>query len=199
MAKKVAGKQAAAPAFALYGELSEKQMRALGQQLDKLQDPNGFKHYQLLAKHAKGPNAPLLWHLLRCGLVGQEVQSAGLYTRFAEYIPDDVTAADVIALLRRVPALDRTQFAVSTDATRYHLNGVFFEHLENGVMRMTAAQKAALKQFYEVTIDMGALPFNFPDQEGGTVLVRFAKGSQPTWLQTARGIYRVNISLVVMP
>ncbi|MBL8971735.1 MAG: hypothetical protein JNK56_14180, partial [Myxococcales bacterium] len=103
-AKKVAGKQAAAPAFALYGELSEKQMRALGQQLDKLQDPNGFKHYQLLAKHAKGPNAPLLWHLLRCGLVGQEVQSAGLYTRFAEYIPDDVTAADVIALLRRVPA-----------------------------------------------------------------------------------------------
>lgn len=34
--------------------------------------------------------------------------------------------------------IDRTQFAVSTDATRYHLNGVFFEHLENGVMRMTA-------------------------------------------------------------
>lgn len=32
----------------------------------------------------------------------------------------------------------RTEFAVSTDATRYHLNGVFFEHLENGVMRMTA-------------------------------------------------------------
>lgn len=34
--------------------------------------------------------------------------------------------------------IDRTQFAVSTDATRYHLNGVFFEHLENGIMRMTA-------------------------------------------------------------
>jgi DNA polymerase-3 subunit beta len=34
--------------------------------------------------------------------------------------------------------IERTQFAVSTDATRYHLNGVFFEHLENSVMRMTA-------------------------------------------------------------
>ncbi len=34
--------------------------------------------------------------------------------------------------------IDSTQFAVSTDATRYHINGVFFEHLENGIMRMTA-------------------------------------------------------------
>ena len=37
-----------------------------------------------------------------------------------------------------IDMIDRTQFAVSTDATRYHLNGVFFEHLENGVMRMAA-------------------------------------------------------------
>lgn len=34
--------------------------------------------------------------------------------------------------------IDKTSFAVSTDATRYHMNGVFFEPLENGVMRMTA-------------------------------------------------------------
>lgn len=34
--------------------------------------------------------------------------------------------------------IDRTEFAVSTDATRYHLNGVFFEALENNIMRMTA-------------------------------------------------------------
>jgi DNA polymerase-3 subunit beta len=34
--------------------------------------------------------------------------------------------------------IDRTAFAISTDATRYHLNGVYFEHLENNVMRMTA-------------------------------------------------------------
>lgn len=34
--------------------------------------------------------------------------------------------------------VDRTQFAVSTDATRYHLNGVYFEPIQNGLMRMTA-------------------------------------------------------------
>jgi DNA polymerase III subunit beta len=34
--------------------------------------------------------------------------------------------------------IDRTGFAVSTDATRYHLNGVYFELLEKNVMRMTA-------------------------------------------------------------
>lgn len=33
--------------------------------------------------------------------------------------------------------VDRTHFAVSTDATRYHLSGVFFEPLDNGMMRMT--------------------------------------------------------------
>ena len=37
-----------------------------------------------------------------------------------------------------IDMIERTQFAVSTDATRYHLNGVFFEHLENNIMRMTA-------------------------------------------------------------
>lgn len=37
-----------------------------------------------------------------------------------------------------IDMIDRTQFAVSTDATRYHLNGVFFEPLENTIMRMTA-------------------------------------------------------------
>jgi DNA polymerase-3 subunit beta len=34
--------------------------------------------------------------------------------------------------------IDRTQFAASTDATRYHINGVYLESLENCVMRMTA-------------------------------------------------------------
>ncbi len=34
--------------------------------------------------------------------------------------------------------IDRTDFAVSLDATRYHLNGVYFEALENNIMRMTA-------------------------------------------------------------
>ncbi|MBC7384669.1 MAG: DNA polymerase III subunit beta [Cryobacterium sp.] len=34
--------------------------------------------------------------------------------------------------------IDRTSFAVSTDATRYLMNGVFFEPLEKNIMRMTA-------------------------------------------------------------
>ncbi|MBY0469872.1 DNA polymerase III subunit beta [bacterium] len=37
-----------------------------------------------------------------------------------------------------VEMIDKTSFAVSTDATRYHLNGVYFENLEKNVMRMTA-------------------------------------------------------------
>jgi DNA polymerase III subunit beta len=34
--------------------------------------------------------------------------------------------------------IDRTQFAASTDATRYQINGVYFECLDNSLMRMTA-------------------------------------------------------------
>ncbi len=34
--------------------------------------------------------------------------------------------------------MDRTHFAASTDSTRYHINGVYFESLENSLMRMIA-------------------------------------------------------------
>jgi len=34
--------------------------------------------------------------------------------------------------------IDKTEFAVSTDATRYHLNGVYLEVLSNTMIRMTA-------------------------------------------------------------
>ncbi|MGE4232126.1 MAG: DNA polymerase III subunit beta [Bacteriovoracia bacterium] len=34
--------------------------------------------------------------------------------------------------------IDKTLFAVSNDETRYHLNGVFFESLENGIARMVS-------------------------------------------------------------
>jgi DNA polymerase-3 subunit beta len=33
--------------------------------------------------------------------------------------------------------IDQTSFSVATDATRYHLNGVYLEQIENNVMRMT--------------------------------------------------------------
>jgi DNA polymerase-3 subunit beta len=41
--------------------------------------------------------------------------------------------ADVLADM-----IDKTAFATSTDATRYHLNGVYFEKMENSILRMTA-------------------------------------------------------------
>jgi DNA polymerase-3 subunit beta len=34
--------------------------------------------------------------------------------------------------------VNKTAFAVSTDATRYHMNGVFLEQVDDGVVRMTA-------------------------------------------------------------
>ena len=60
----------------------------------------------------------------------------------ADEYPSLPTFEDKIYSEARTEALidmiDRTQFAVSTDATRYHLNGVYFETLENNIMRMTA-------------------------------------------------------------
>lgn len=54
--------------------------------------------------------------------------------------------------------IDRTSFAVSTDATRYHLNGVFFEALENKIMRMTATDGHRLSYVdHEVFLKMPEL------------------------------------------
>lgn len=70
----------------------------------------------------------------------------------------------------------------------------------SGSMKMTRAQIVMLDSFFRATLRFGALPFNFPDPTfGGTVLVKFPKGSQPSWQQIAPGVYRVNINLVVLP
>lgn len=70
----------------------------------------------------------------------------------------------------------------------------------SGSMRMTRAQLATLKTFFEVTIEGGALPFTFPDPSfGGDVLVKFDKGRMPSWVQVTAEIFRVNISLLVLP
>lgn len=71
----------------------------------------------------------------------------------------------------------------------------------SGSMRMTRAQIAILKSFYEVTLDQGALPFEFadPTATGETLLVKFGKGDQPSWQQTAAGIYRVSLKFTVLP
>lgn len=39
---------------------------------------------------------------------------------------------------RLAEMIDKTEFAVSTDATRYHLNGVYLEVMPNSTIRMTA-------------------------------------------------------------
>ena len=47
--------------------------------------------------------------------------------------------------------IDKTEFAVSTDATRYHLNGVYLEVMENGIIRMTATDGHRLSYIdYEI-------------------------------------------------
>lgn len=71
----------------------------------------------------------------------------------------------------------------------------------SGQMRMTRAQIATLRSFFEVTLDQGALPFEFPDPTviGEILLVKFAKGDQPSWQQIAAGVYRVSLTLTVMP
>ena len=77
------------------------------------------------------------WIELTCGKSKFNVVSLS-----ADEFPSLPVFEDKNYLDARVEALtgmiDRTHFAVSTDATRYHLNGVFFEHLENNIMRMTA-------------------------------------------------------------
>ncbi|MGM4906253.1 hypothetical protein AB8B21_05745 [Tardiphaga sp. 866_E4_N2_1] len=71
----------------------------------------------------------------------------------------------------------------------------------SGQIKVERSQLAILRQFFNVTLIKGALPFNFPDPTvlGETLLVRFPKGSQISWQQIGGGTYRVPISLEVLP
>lgn len=101
----------AKPTIPPFEELNDRKLRALGKKLDKLADPNGYKHTNLLWKHMNDAGA-LLWHLARHGLVLEEVRSAGLFRNLGDYARH-ASAADIVAVLRRVPAdmgeLDRGQ------------------------------------------------------------------------------------------
>ncbi|MFZ6177855.1 hypothetical protein [Nannocystis pusilla] len=110
-----------------FEELTEKKLRSLGQKLDKLGDPNGYKHNNLLWKSTNRA-APLLWHLVRHGLVLQTVSSAGMFRILGENT-HDVPAADIIAVLRRLPpdmgVLDKGQardWASYTPGVLTHVN-----------------------------------------------------------------------------
>jgi hypothetical protein len=70
----------------------------------------------------------------------------------------------------------------------------------SGEMRMTRSQIADLRTFVETTLLGGSLPFTFKDPTAsGELLVKFSKGNQPSWLQIGAGVYRVNITLTVLP
>ncbi len=57
------------------------------------------------------------------------------YPTLPDFSEKHFSAANTERLLQMI---DRTDFAISTDATRYLMNGVYFEPIENNVMRMTA-------------------------------------------------------------
>ena len=70
----------------------------------------------------------------------------------------------------------------------------------SGTVQMSPDQIATLRTFFDVTIMGGALPFEFPDQvQDGTLLVKFPKGSGPSWSALSGDIYRVQLSLMVLP
>lgn len=91
-----------APAIPPFRGLTVKQLRGLGLKLDRLSDPNGHKQRTLLRRSA-GEWSALLWHLARHGLVAAPMQSAGLLSVLAEELDAGVSAADAIAVLRRLP------------------------------------------------------------------------------------------------
>ncbi|MGE0615724.1 MAG: DNA polymerase III subunit beta [Bacteriovoracia bacterium] len=77
------------------------------------------------------------WIELVCGKSKFNVVSlsADEYPALPNYEEKEYFQAKVATLSDMV---NKTSFAVSTDATRYNLSGVFFEPLENNLMRMTA-------------------------------------------------------------
>jgi DNA polymerase-3 subunit beta len=62
--------------------------------------------------------------------------------------------------------IDRTSFAVSTDATRYLMNGVYFEPLEKNIMRMTATDG------HRLAFMDGEVFSNMPEFKRGVIIPR---------------------------
>lgn len=66
--------------------------------------------------------------------------------------------------------IDKTSFAISMDATRYILNGVYFETLENNLMRMTALDGHRLS-FIDQEVFLKA-----PDMKRGVIIPKKGLG-----------------------
>lgn len=67
----------------------------------------------------------------------------------------------------------------------------------SGSIRMTDPQVASLRTFVHGTLMGGALPFNFPDQRGGTILARLA--GMPSWQRMTGNTYLVSLSIEILP
>lgn len=69
----------------------------------------------------------------------------------------------------------------------------------SGMVVVTRSQLAILRNFVEVTLDQGALPFTLPaTSEAGTWLVRFADGGLPKWRRVGPK-YSVTMQLEILP
>ncbi len=100
------------------------------------------KHFVEIVKEL--PDKPLQinkkdnnWVEILCGkakfnIVSMPAEDYPALPEFSEKVYIDARAESLLDMIHR------TQYAVSTDSSRYHLNGVFFEQLENGLSRMTA-------------------------------------------------------------
>ncbi|KFC73192.1 hypothetical protein FG93_01936 [Bosea sp. LC85] len=70
----------------------------------------------------------------------------------------------------------------------------------SGSLIMSLDQKALLKSFVSETLLGGALPFWFPNPNGGADwLVRFADGGLPTWAPFGAIEWRASFKLEVLP
>ncbi|MFZ9596240.1 MAG: DNA polymerase III subunit beta [Bdellovibrionia bacterium] len=82
--------------------------------------------------------------------------------------------------------IDRTQFAASTDATRYHINGVYFEKLQNSLMRMTATDGHRLS-FVDQEVFL-----NQPELKTGVIIPRKGLGEFRKFLD--EGVAQVGLA-----
>lgn len=95
-----------------FGALDAAKLRKIGKKLDEIRDPTGFEHWNFLRKQADDPG--LVWHLVRHGLAGNPVRSAGLVRMLSNRLAA-ASVDDVITVLKRLPedmiALDGRQDA----------------------------------------------------------------------------------------
>lgn len=70
-----------------------------------------------------------------------------------------------------------------------------------GSMLVTESQLGVFRNFFDVTLLSGSLPFNFPQQISPAIdiLVTFSKQSLPTWRPIGGGYWRLNLTFWVLP